>query len=592
MTWRGHTVVKEDAQGFDLDAGHSLVDGSIELILGGSISGRITGTGGEALVDARVELFNPGGNQLVWFATDSQGRYSAAGLYPGTYLVNLSGPGGSSWIDTWWQDGAKLAEATEVAIQPGTVVTGVDAQLAAPSTISGRLVDRDGNGVSGLNVHAWRRASDGAWDPSGSRTTEATGRFTIYGLRAGTYRLQISPSFYDSRGFAHQWWDRTSSESGARSVSVSAETEVQLGDMALLKQIPDLGEWALNGRTPAVDETLFAATAITPSDPPQAVFRWARDGVAIADESSDNYVVRPTDVGTRICAWEDLSGPDLVPQTRSLGCTEPVRRATFEPTGAARLGGIPAAGSTLQVFDAEDEWNPEPTEITYQWRRDGVALSGQNSASYLVSQADYGSQLSVVVAASRPGYESAEKVFAADAVCYPDAAVSGISVGGTRSVGSALSVSGGPADTKMTTSYQWWADGRLLAGADGPSLTLSNQLLGKRVVPTAIGTMNGCPSINRAAIGIAPKTALAATPKISGKAKVGSTLRVTRGSWTSKTSFSYRWYANGRSISKATRSSLKIGRALRGKVITVAVTGKKSSYATITKTSAATSKVR
>jgi hypothetical protein len=64
------------------------------------------------------------------------------------------------------------------------------------------------------------------------------------------------------------------------------------------------------------------------------------------------------------------------------------------------------------------------------------------------------------------------------------------------------------------------------------------------------------------------------------------------GTWTKKTKFRYAWYADGRAISKATKSVLMVSKSLRGKSITVAVTGKKSGYATVTKTSAATGKVR
>lgn len=82
------------------------------------------------------------------------------------------------------------------------------------------------------------------------------------------------------------------------------------------------------------------------------------------------------------------------------------------------------------------------------------------------------------------------------------------------------------------------------------------------------------------------------TPEASGTARVGSTLKVKRGTWTNKASFSYWWYADGKLITKATKSTLKIGKSLKGKQITVAVNGKRSGYATVTKTSKATRKVR
>jgi hypothetical protein len=89
------------------------------------------------------------------------------------------------------------------------------------------------------------------------------------------------------------------------------------------------------------------------------------------------------------------------------------------------------------------------------------------------------------------------------------------------------------------------------------------------------------------------KGALAsAKPKVTGKAKVGKTVKASRGTWTSGTSFTYTWYANGKAIKGAKKSSLKLKSAQKGKRITVKVTGKKTGYTSVAKTSGKTSKVK
>ncbi len=61
-------------------------------------------------------------------------------------------------------------------------------------------------------------------------------------------------------------------------------------------------------------------------------------------------------------------------------------------------------------------------------------------------------------------------------------------------------------------------------------------------------------------------------PVISGTAKVGRTLKTSDGTWSpAATSYTYQWYANGRAISGATRSSLVLKAAQKGKKITVKV---------------------
>ena len=91
---------------------------------------------------------------------------------------------------------------------------------------------------------------------------------------------------------------------------------------------------------------------------------------------------------------------------------------------------------------------------------------------------------------------------------------------------------------------------------------------------------------------VAYGTLRTSTPRISGTAKVGRKLTLVRGTWTSGTSFSYRWYVNGKAIKGATKSSYTLTKGTKGKRITVKVTGRRSGYTTVTRTSARTSVVR
>ncbi len=84
----------------------------------------------------------------------------------------------------------------------------------------------------------------------------------------------------------------------------------------------------------------------------------------------------------------------------------------------------------------------------------------------------------------------------------------------------------------------------------------------------------------------------APVPVISGKAKVGAVLKAKPGAWSPKpTSFKYQWYRSGKAIPKATKSSYKLVKADAGKTIKVKVTGVKSGYPKLSKTSKPTKKV-
>jgi hypothetical protein len=77
------------------------------------------------------------------------------------------------------------------------------------------------------------------------------------------------------------------------------------------------------------------------------------------------------------------------------------------------------------------------------------------------------------------------------------------------------------------------------------------------------------------------------TPKISGLLKVGITIKATPGTWDTGTSFTYQWLRDGVSIAKATSSSYKLTAKDKAHKLSVRVTGKKTGYTSISKTSLA-----
>jgi hypothetical protein len=85
---------------------------------------------------------------------------------------------------------------------------------------------------------------------------------------------------------------------------------------------------------------------------------------------------------------------------------------------------------------------------------------------------------------------------------------------------------------------------------------------------------------------------MAGKPFITGKAKVGRTLMAHHGAWTKGTKLAYQWFANGKKVQGATKSHLHLTKALKGKKISVHVTGSLKGYRSATKASAATSKVQ
>ena len=76
------------------------------------------------------------------------------------------------------------------------------------------------------------------------------------------------------------------------------------------------------------------------------------------------------------------------------------------------------------------------------------------------------------------------------------------------------------------------------------------------------------------------------TPTVSGTKKVGKTLKASVKAWQPATvALKYQWLRDGKAISKATSSSYTLTKADAGKKVSVKVTGSKSGYVTVSKTS-------
>ncbi|WP_051197096.1 family 43 glycosylhydrolase [Jonesia quinghaiensis] len=153
-------------------------------------------------------------------------------------------------------------------------------------------------------------------------------------------------------------------------------------------------------------------------------------------------------------------------------------------------------------------------------------------------------------------------------------------VTGQAVVGTTLTAKTGAWTKGTSFSYQWYANGKAIKGATKKSLKLSSAREGQRITVKVTGKKSGYTT--RSLTSTATKKVMrAATPKISGSVKVGKKLTAKPGKWTKGTTLSYRWYANGKAISGAKKSTLTVKKSLQGKRITVVVTGKKSGYTTV-----------
>ncbi|MFI1466229.1 hypothetical protein [Streptomyces wuyuanensis] len=253
--------------------------------------------------------------------------------------------------------------------------------------------------------------------------------------------------------------------------------------------------------------------------------------------------------------------------------TQPALANTSAPaiTGTAQVGARLTAGT--------GSWTVAPDAYTYQWKADGQAVAGATAAAYTVPATLLGRKLTVTVTAARAGSSPVAATSAAVTVAKgaaPKATVAPRISGSVRTGVKVTAVAGTWSPAATSYAYQWRANGAMITGATAGTYTVPTSLLGKKltVTVTARRTGHGDGAVTSAAIvvaqGVPPKATKA--PAITGTAKVGRTLTANRGTWTpAPTSYGYQWYANGVAITGATKSTLVLKSAQKGKKITVRV---------------------
>ncbi|MEF2977954.1 choice-of-anchor D domain-containing protein [Subtercola sp. YIM 133946] len=253
------------------------------------------------------------------------------------------------------------------------------------------------------------------------------------------------------------------------------------------------------------------------------------------------------------------------------------------------ISGTPTVGQKLMANTAG--WTPGTTFV-YQWNRGASPIPGATGASYTPVAADAGSTLTVAATGSQPGYPAVTRTSAATATVrnvfttIPTPAISG-----TAAVGKKLTTVPGAWSPTATLAYQWKRGGSTITGATSPTYTLTNADAGQTVTVTVTGSRSGYVTASRtsaATATITGGTLTAPTPTITGTTTVGQKLTANPGTWTTGTTLTYQWNRGGVPISGATASYHTLNAADGGHTITVTVTGSKTGFTTVSKTSTPT----
>lgn len=185
----------------------------------GAFQGTVTAlAGGAGVPNAYVAAYDSAGAWAGSAYANGTGFYTIAGLAPGQYRVYFGPSFGENLVPEWYNDQATIAAANPITVTSGGLLGSVNASLDSGSTVQGTLTGNTG-AVYLQNAYV---SLYNATDLVGYASTNASGFWSIAGIRPGSYTIQFSgPS-----GYASKWWLTSASRRTATFFTVGSKVTV------------------------------------------------------------------------------------------------------------------------------------------------------------------------------------------------------------------------------------------------------------------------------------------------------------------------------------------------------------------------------
>ena len=353
-----------------------------------------------------------------------------------------------------------------------------------------------------------------------------------------------------------------------------------------------------------VGETLEAVVTGSSTPEEQFFYQWFADGEAITDATERTYLLTSEDIGRVISVLVTCAEGDVAAsvETQVTSSSDPDSFGLFSAPSSPTVSGAPGLGQTLTA-DLPEDWTPAPPGLSYQWLRNGSAISGATQATYVLTSKDVGRNVSVRVTLVE-GSETTSRT--SDAVGpvlkrLPFTSTPGLTISGHAVLGETLTAdltgSWSPAELNRET-YQWLRNGSAIRGANGRSYVLTTRDVGRLISVRVTAEKTGY--VRTSVTSAATNRVLAGFPfesvpevTVSGESLLGETLAVEfTGSWDpEEPALSYQWLRNGSTIRGATQSTYVLTNSDVGRKISVRVTAAKAGFETTRVTSDPTSPI-
>lgn len=583
-----------------------------------TVKGKVTDEAGAPLAGLTVETSPPNGGRVNSTTTDATGAYTITQVMPGKMnIVAREDWDAHTWSAEYWNG---TAQSTPTYPNPspilpaGPTVTTANFQLAKTLGFTAEAVDSAGAPIQGVGwtVYTYNSAT-GKWDTPqyGPRLTDDQGQTFWRTQVGGRYKVCFSDDQYGAEApnrpnrYGSRCWDNA-----ATSASATVFTQPTTPLQTTLRVVLPVAGKSLTATEPWVDGIAKVGSPLTAYQG-----AWGPAGVALAyqwgsfDEAADYAFVpiagatgstfTPTSAQTGKRISVRVTGTLAGYATASLygGAYGPVGASGVVLTSPLTITGSPVAGQVLTATHGTPVGGAEIDYDGYEWRVDGVS-AGQDKTLTLTS-AMVGKTVHVrYYVRTTAGNDDTAYVAKAGPVTGPLGTLTAPTptITGTAKVDSTLTaVPGTWGPAPVTLAYQWKRAGVAISGATAATYKLTGADAAKAITVTITGTKTGYAASAKTSVAtaaVAAGTLTAPVPTISGSKTVGQTLTAVPGTWgPAPVTLAHQWYRAGVAISGATASTYKLTTTDQAKAMTVRVTGSKSGYTAVAKTSVATTAI-
>jgi PKD repeat protein len=203
------------------------------LVLGGQITGKVTGaSGGTSLSDIEISVYEANGEQFIASTTtDAAGEYTVSGLGGGEYKLEfVPDYGGGNYLPQFYSDQPSLTAANPIKVAVEQTSSGIDAQLQTGGEITGKVTDASSKAaLTDINVCVQASSGEGVYQCA---TSNSAGEYTVVGLATGKYKVEFEAT--EGANYLSQYFNGKADESEAEPVSVTAGSTTSGIDAAMV----------------------------------------------------------------------------------------------------------------------------------------------------------------------------------------------------------------------------------------------------------------------------------------------------------------------------------------------------------------------